>query len=133
MFLCDSRPGDGPPGHYGWRLVAANHRPLGRGIWAVDSLVECRNAAHVIHHEAARLRPTLTSQDGVWSWQLELDDLALAVCVHGYMRRIECARGLTQFLSAVHVADPDNGVVRHFGPHSLRGYLSARQPHEVPA
>ena len=131
VFLCDGRRDQRPAGRYGWRLVAANHRPLGRGMVATESLDECRSAAHLLHREVGRLDLTLTSADGLWAWHAALDDIPLAMCVHGYARRVECARGLTQFLAAARIADPDEGVVRYFGPHSLRGYEVLRRRSEV--
>ena len=131
VYLCDGRRAPEPSGRYGWRLVAANHRPLGRGRLATDSLDDCRASARLLHQQVGRLQPMLTSQDGRWSWQVSLGAAPLALCVHSYVRRVECMRALTQFLAAVRIADPDRGVVRYFGPNSLRGYQVDRQAREV--
>jgi hypothetical protein len=45
------------------------------------------------------------------------------VGAHPYLRRIECVRGLDQFLAAMRVADPQAGMLRHFGVRSLRAYV----------
>jgi hypothetical protein len=42
--------------------------------------------------------------------------------VHTYLRRTECLRALEQFTLVVVTADPEAGVVRYFGPHSLREF-----------
>jgi hypothetical protein len=130
VFLCDAPAAEPAGGRYGWRLVAANHRPLGRGRTATGSLDECRAAADVVHRRVGDLQSVLTSQDGLWTWQLSFGAEPIAVCVHPYLRRVECARGLSQFLAAARTADPDAGVVRHFGPHSLRGFIIGSRQRE---
>jgi len=127
VYLCDGTRDQQPAGRYGWRLNAANHRPLGRGTLATKSLDQCRAAARLLHREAMNLEQAVASQHGEWSWEVSLGDAAVAVSVHGYARRIECMRGLHQFLAAARVADPEAGVVRYFGAHSLRGYRVGRR------
>jgi hypothetical protein len=131
VYLCDGQRGSAPPGRYGWRLVAANHRPLGRGRIASESLADCVAEAERLHRECADLQPVISTQDGLWTWRVALGADPLAVCVHPYLRRVECVRGLTQFFAAARTADPADGVVRHFGPHSLRGYLVEATPSEA--
>jgi hypothetical protein len=131
VFLCDAPAAEPAVGRYGWRLVAANHRPLGRGRTASGSLDACRASAQLLHRRVAEMQSVLTYQNGLWTWQLSLGAEPVAVSVHPYMRRIECARGLSQFLAAARVADPDDGVVRHFGPHSLRGFIIGNRQREV--
>jgi hypothetical protein len=113
---------------YGWRLVAANNRPLGRGIRVDGSLAECRAAAYRIHHEVAAAASTASIEvtGGQWQWSLALD--LEAVGMRPYFRRVECVRGLAQFVAAAVAADPAAGVVRFFGPNSLRGYESEPAP-----
>jgi hypothetical protein len=76
---------------------------------------------------------SVVTQHGLWTWNVTLENVPVAVCVHPYMRRVECLRGLTQFLTAVAAAEPSVGVVRYFGPHSLRGYLLAEPVIEATA
>jgi hypothetical protein len=125
VFLCDGVRGREPAGRFGWRLAAANHRPLGRARIAHTSLDECRADASRLRREWAALRSILATEAGLWTWQLTIGAEPVAVCVHPYARRIECVRGLNQFLEAAGIAEPDEGVVRYFGPHSLRGFLFA--------
>ncbi|HEV7205467.1 MAG TPA: hypothetical protein VGN18_12720 [Jatrophihabitans sp.] len=111
---------------FGWRLVAANNRPMGRGIHAHDSLAACRAAATAIHRHRAGAA-TATAVDvarGHWTWRIGVDSTPSAVSVHRYLRRVECLRALAQFLAALELADPAAGVVRCFGPNSLRAYES---------
>ena len=124
VYLCDGQRGQ-PGGRYGWRLVAANHRPLGRGRAAHDTLDACRADAARVCGALERLQATVITQDGMWYWQAYLRGELAAMCVHSYLRRIECARALTQFLAAARETEPAEGVVRHFGARSLRGYQIA--------
>ena len=130
VYLSDRYPEDASAqeARYGWRLVAANNRPLGRGPAAETSLEHCRAQAAELHR-ALTADPDrvpavilLDTVRGVWSWRVSLDGAPAAVAVHPYLRRVECARGLAQFVASASAADPADGVVRHFGPQSLRGY-----------
>lgn len=130
VYLSDRYPEDAgaPDARFGWRLVAANNRPLGRGPVAESSLEQCRVQATELHTalaadpDAGRAAILPDALRGVWTWRVVLDGRPAAVAVHPYLRRVECARGLAQFVASAAAADPADGVVRHFGPHSLRGY-----------
>lgn len=127
VYLSDS-PGDHPgTQRFGWRLAAANNRPLGRGVRMHASLTECRAAATRVQRAVAESRPPTAVEvaRGRWSWRITLDGLVAAVCVHPYLRRVECLRALEQFVGAIQVADPAAGVLRYFGPHSLKEF----EPH----
>lgn len=100
---------------------------------ATDSLDQCRADAQRLHRAVDELQTVVVTQDGMWSWQASLADGPVAVCVHPYQRRIECVRGLSQFLAAARTTDPARGVVRHFGPHSLRGCLIELRPNDIRA
>jgi hypothetical protein len=124
VFLSDADARTLTTARYGWRLVAANNRPLGRGVRAEASLDVCRDAAQRVH-EAATDAVAAVQFDpgrGHWAWRVALGGTTVAVCVHPYLRRVECLRGLEQFLAAVRLARPDDGVVRYFGPRTLRAY-----------
>jgi hypothetical protein len=109
----------------GWRLVAANNRPLGRAVQAYPSVEESRASAFRVHRmDGGAARSALFDPvAGVWTWSLTLDDVPIAVSVHPYLRRIECYRALQQFMAAAQQADPAQGVVRYFGPRTLREFL----------
>ena len=109
---------------YGWRVIAANNRPLGRSATVFDSYQDCRDAASSLHE---RIDETSTSvlfntSRGHWTWAVSLDARPVAVCVHPYLRRIECVRALRQFTDAVTVGVPSADGVRLFGERALRGY-----------
>lgn len=130
VYLSDRYPEDAaaPGASYGWRLVAANNRPLGRGPLVEASLESCRAQASELHAaltadpDEVRAAILPDAARGVWTWRVALPGGPAAVAVHPYLRRVECARGLAQFVASAAAADPADGVVRHFGPHSLRGY-----------
>jgi hypothetical protein len=119
---------------YGWRLVAANNRPLGRGPVNEASLDLCSAAAAELRRQLSDVETTVVTDPrlGVWTWRVTLRGELMAVSVHPYLRRVESARGLSQFIAGVALADPADGVVRHFGPHSPRGDLSGAQATSAP-
>lgn len=110
---------------FGWRLVAANNRALGRGPYTFAGLDACRDDAWRVHDSADRAVPALAfnAQLATWSWQVSVDGRPVGVGVHSYVRRAECHRGLVQFLAVLPTAKPADGVVRHFGPRALHGHL----------
>ncbi|HEX3335549.1 MAG TPA: hypothetical protein VHS54_03760 [Jatrophihabitans sp.] len=126
VFLTDA-PSSADEGRFGWRLVAANNRPLGRGISVATSLDACRASVWALHTRVAELTTAVASDDGrgMWFWRLRLADEPAAVSARPYLRRVECLRGLAQFVAALRASDPVEGVVRHYGPHALRGYETA--------
>ncbi|MGN6607212.1 MAG: hypothetical protein ACTHMS_09425 [Jatrophihabitans sp.] len=131
VFLSDGtaqRRGLAPPEgveRVGWRLTAGNNRALGRSVRVFVGLAACREDARHTHLVAARATPSVTFDPvaSTWSWQLALDGRVVAVGVHAYVRRVECQRGLAQFLAVLPHADPDGGIVRHVGPRALVGHL----------
>jgi len=69
------------------------------------------------------LTASLTASTGThWTWTVSLDARPVAVCVHPYLRRIECARALRQFTEAVSAGVPAADGLRLFGDRALRGY-----------
>ena len=124
LYLCDAKTPDVPGAQFGWRLVAANNRALGRAVRVSGSLAECRAAARRIHEDALRMTPSVQFNParGLWTWRVSVGEAVMAVGVHPYLRRVECLRALDQFLSAARAACPDEGRVKCFGPTSLRAY-----------
>lgn len=133
VYLCDAKTPDVPAALFGWRLVAANNRPLGRGLRVAASLAECRAAAQRIHEDALRMTPSVQFNParGLWSWRVAVGESTMAVGVHPYLRRVECLRALEQFLAAARTACPDDGLVKCFGPNSLRAYDAVPAPSEL--
>jgi hypothetical protein len=111
---------------YGWRVIAANNRPLGRSANVFDSYEACREAAELLRYEADQHRATssvhFNNSRGHWTWSVTLNEAAVAVCVHPYLRRIECVRALRQFVEAVAAGVPSAEGVRLFGTRALREY-----------
>jgi hypothetical protein len=108
----------------GWRVLAANNRPLGRSAQVFSSERECQD-------EVARLQKRLPdavssvlfdAARGHWTWTLLLDEVPVAVCVHPYLRRIECVRALAQFIVALESGDPELERVRNLGERALHAY-----------
>ena len=109
---------------YGWRVIAANNRPLGRSATVFDSYQDCRDAASALHDRIAESSSSVlfNTTRGHWTWTVALDARPVAVCVHPYLRRIECARALRQFTEAVSAGVPTADGLRLFGERALRGY-----------
>lgn len=116
-------PTRGESARYAWRLHAANFRAVGRAVAPERSLALCVSAATRVHDATADLANavTLLHDKGVWSWRTQLDQIR-AMSVRAYARRVECVRAFDQFIEAAATADPDAGVVRSFGPDTLRSY-----------
>lgn len=121
VFLTD----DGENPRFGWRLLAANRRPLGRGVAASESLADCRATAERVRRDGRDADVSVVTADGRWSWRLSTGGTPIAVSVRPYLRRAECLRGLTQFRAALVRADPHAGSVRDYGAHALRDYAGA--------
>ena len=109
---------------YGWRVIAANNRPLGRSATIFCSYQDCRDAAASLHERIAESSSSVlfNTARGHWTWAVSLDARPVAVCVHPYLRRIECARALRQFTEAVSAGVPAADGLRLFGERALRGY-----------
>lgn len=110
--------------HYGWRVIAANNRPLGRSAGVFDSYAACRDAATELHDRIGDTTSSVlfNTVRGHWTWAVTLDARPVAVCVHPYLRRIECVRALRQFTGAVAAGVPAADGLRLFGERALRGY-----------
>jgi len=137
IFISDSRPQsswqDGSRSdrqRVGWRVIAANNRPLGRSARVFDSYALAVNDAAALRSHVDGLTSTVTldASAGHWSWQCRFNGLDVACCVHEYKRRVECARSLEHFLLAVRAADPHQAELRHFGPNALRAYPGPEDP-----
>ena len=135
VYLSDADERVMPTARFGWRLVAANNRPLGRAVHAESSYADCLVSAQRIHDEVDRVETAVSfnATRGHWSWRASLRGEAVAVCVHPYLRRVECERALGQFLVAAGSTSPDEGVIKYFGPNSLRGYDSERAANGLPS
>jgi hypothetical protein len=120
---------------FGWRLIAANNRPLGRSAQAYDSLVEAQGHALLVHSRSLDLATNVAFDDqrGRWSWSASLDSTPVAACVHPYLRRFECRRALDQFLVGVRDSDPGVANVRPARVDVARPRARARDSHAAGA
>jgi hypothetical protein len=117
---------------FGWRLIAANNRPLGRSAQGYDSLADAQRHALVVHSRSIELATSVAfdADRGRWSWSASLDSVPVASCVHPYLRRFECRRALEQFLAGVRDSDPGLGNVR---PARAEGARVRARPRSVHA
>ncbi len=101
-----------------WRLLAANHRCLGRSATGHPDLGSAQDHLAVV---LAWLDRATTRCDWVcsgpvsrWSWSLVHDGEAAAVSPRGYQRRVECELALRQFLRLATQAEvlPDLAIFR---------------------
>jgi hypothetical protein len=104
-----------------WRLMSANNRPIGSSARSFDDIESCRAAAQSLHEAADALQPSVhfDHTTGVWTWRMEHDGTAVAVCVHAYLRRFECLRAVAQFRTGAAEASPQDATVRHLGARVL--------------
>jgi hypothetical protein len=107
-----------------WRVIAANNRPLGRSARTYESYAACRAAVVELQEQIDGLLPSVLfdGAHGHWTWRLDDARGANAVCVHPYLRRVECSRALSQFVLAVSDCEPSLEPLRHFGAHALNAY-----------
>jgi hypothetical protein len=89
-----------------WRVLAGNNRPLGRSMSTYDTFGECVAATDALRASAEQLKAAVTfdHKNVSWRWTLALDEVAVAVSVRSYARRIECTRALQQFIDIVETA-----------------------------
>lgn len=122
---------DGPcgpaSGRAGWRLDAANNRPLGRGVSAHGTVDDCRRWLVGLRASANVLAQAVTFDviSGLWTWRVTRDEGVCAVSVRTYQRRFECRRAVSHFLDALVDADPQDGVVRIVRADALDRYSTA--------
>jgi hypothetical protein len=129
VYLSDENPGRSAQaptvvGHVAWRILAANNRPLARSARHFSSLAECIESAIAVMDGLANATKTVAFDPviGLWRWQISLDDVPMATCVHSYRRRIECVRAMTQFERTGVEADPRPPDVRRLGSRAMRDY-----------
>jgi hypothetical protein len=114
------------PARVGWRVIAANNRPLGRSATVFNSDHECQAAVGLLQDQLSDVVSSVLfdSVRGHWTWALLLGGTPVAVCVHPYLRRIECSRALAQFIAAIEVSEPEHERVRNLGVRALHAYAS---------
>jgi hypothetical protein len=98
---------------YGWRLMGANNRELGRSARSYPSYPVVRKAVRDLQQHANRLvRSTVIDPaTGRWGWRLDLDDRTVAVSGRWYERDHDSRVGMDKFLNLVPSAELVDGVV----------------------
>ena len=88
---------------YGWRLIGANNRELGRSPVTYEGLAAARAMASTVRSRAADLSAVLTNEetDGSWAWRARLGESVVAVAGRTYLRQRECQYNYQQFLLAL--------------------------------
>lgn len=91
---------------YGWRLIGANNRELGRSPVTYGGLAEARGMATAVRSRAIELSHTFTNNetDGSWIWLATLGAMTVAVSGRTYLRQRECHYNYQQFVAALGVA-----------------------------
>ncbi len=127
VFVSDLPPGasadsDDERQRIGWRLIAANNRPLARSVRLWPTFAECFDTARTVHLRSAELDTAVQFDGarGLWTWHARLDGEPQAVTAHGSLRRIQCLRAVDQFIVAVRDNPPLAHRPRQFGEHALR-------------
>ena len=98
---------------YGWRLMGANNRELGRSAHSYPSYPVVRKAVRDLQAHANRLvRATVIDPaTGRWGWRLDLDDRTVAVSGRWYERDHDSRVGMDKFVNLVPSAELVDGVV----------------------
>jgi len=91
-----------------WRLIAANNRPIGQSSMIFPSVEHCMAGIDRVRRSAEAATVSVqfhsgqfTSAGSHWTWVMLLEQEAVATSTYRYKRRVECERGLRQFLEAV--------------------------------
>jgi hypothetical protein len=98
---------------YGWRLMGANNRELGRSALSCVSYQQARRAVMQLKEGIGRLvqHSTTDPMTGRWGWRLDMDDLAVAVSSRWYERDHDGRLGAAKFVALTGAAELTEGVV----------------------
>jgi hypothetical protein len=98
---------------YGWRLMGANNRELGRSALSFVSYPQTRWAVRQLQMQVDQLvRRTLVDPGtGRWSWRIELDNEAVAVSARWYERDHDSRLAMAKFVALMPEAELVDGVV----------------------
>jgi hypothetical protein len=105
--------GNGVQDWYGWRLMGANNRELGRSARSFASYPLARRAVmHLQQHADQLVRSTeVDPATGRWRWRLDLDNTAVAISGRWYERDHDSRLGMAKFVTLVSEAELTDGVV----------------------
>ena len=98
---------------YGWRLIGANNRELGRSALSFVSYPTARRAVTHIQRSAERLtrRTVIDPTTGRWTWRVDLDGEIVAVSGRWYERDHDSQQGMAKFMTLLPIAVLSDGVV----------------------
>jgi len=98
---------------YGWRLIGANNRELGRSAMTFLGYQSTRRAVSQLKDGLGRLVPGSTNDPatGRWGWRLELDGTTVAISGRWYEREHDSRLGAAKFVTMSAEADLADGVV----------------------
>jgi hypothetical protein len=110
---------------YGWRLIGANNRELGRSALSFASYQLARRAIVQLKQGIGRLvhHSTTDPRTGRWGWRFDLEDDAVAVSSRWYERDHDGRIGAAKFIALTAGAEVADGVVTL---HERRGPIVAR-------
>jgi hypothetical protein len=121
-------PSSGHAYWYGWRLMGANNRELGRTAHSFVSYPLARRSIGQLKQCLARLvqQSTTDPRTGRWGWRLDLDGVAVAVSSRWYEREHDSRLGAAKFVELSAEAEPADGVVtlhERRGPNVIRLWM----------
>ncbi|MEY9872790.1 hypothetical protein ABH931_002267 [Streptacidiphilus sp. MAP12-33] len=92
---------------FGWRLLSANNRELGRSAGFFPGRQDCEAAVTRLRAELDRAVPVVyvVRPDSLWRWRLDVDGAETARSGRAYHRLRECRYNLAHFLAGVPQAD----------------------------
>jgi hypothetical protein len=95
--------GEGIATRYGWRLIGANNRELGRSPVTYAGLIAAREKAAELRDRADAVTGQVDNdpRDGSWGWRGSLAGVVVATSGRRYQRHRECAYNFRQFVSAL--------------------------------
>jgi hypothetical protein len=113
------RDNGGESSWFGWRLLSANNRELGRSAGFFPSREDCETAVSRLRAELERAVPVVyvLRPDSLWRWRLDVDGAETARSGRAYQRLRECRYNLAHFLTGASLADA--------APHALPEQRSA--------
>ena len=112
---------------YGWRLIGANNRELGRSALSFVSYQLARRAILQLKQGIGRLvhHSTTDPRTGRWGWRIDLEESAVAVSSRWYERDHDGRIGAAKFVALTADAELAEGVVTL---HERRGLSVVRLP-----
>ncbi len=101
------------PDRYGWRLMGANNRELGRSAAGFGSYQGARLAVRRLQQGVGRVvqHSTADPTTGRWGWQVDLDGASVAVSGRWYERDQDARLGAAKFVALACEAALADGVL----------------------